>query len=57
LKIKKIDVDKEICVNCANGIDLEDGGILCDMDNRLVIDDYEWTEDYMWCDGKYFKRK
>lgn len=47
----------ECCELCDNGIELPEGGILCDINNTLVVDDYMSTEDYFWCNDKHFKEK
>lgn len=46
------------CETCGNLIPLGEGDHMCDVDpSQLVLEDYEQTEDYFWCHGKYWKER
>ena len=47
--------DNKTCTNCANAIALPEGGVTCDVNNELVMDDYLPTSEYLWCFGEEFK--
>lgn len=42
------------CYFCDNCTYIGDGGYMCDVDNSIVIDDWEPTEDFFSCFGKEF---
>lgn len=52
-------MDKEkTCYNCEECICVGEGGFLCcaNKEHKLVIDDFEPTDDFYWCKGRKFKK-
>jgi len=45
------------CMNCSNAVGLEDGGIMCDLNNEVVMDEYQPTDKYTWCNGRMFEEE
>ena len=43
------------CMYCDNLIACGEGDHICGKNDEVVIVDYEPSDDYMWCNGKYFK--
>lgn len=43
----------EICEHC---IYIGEGGYMCEMNNDIVIDDFEPTADFYSCKGKNYER-
>ena len=42
------------CSTCDNCICLGEGNHYCEVNESLVLDEYEPTDDYCWCDGEYY---
>jgi hypothetical protein len=42
------------CFNCANCTYLSEGGYMCDINNDIVIDDFEPTDEFYSCKGRSF---
>lgn len=45
------------CEKCANKITMAEGGIICDLNNEIVVDDYTPTDKYLWCNGKMYEKE
>lgn len=52
------------CEECANCIYIEQGDMFCDLtldENnktfKFMYEEFQPTEDYMWCAGKFFEEK
>ena len=43
------------CFNCGRATYIGDGGYMCDKHDKIVIDEWEATGDFMCCDGKDYK--
>ena len=43
------------CFNCGRATYIGDGGYMCDKHDKIVIDDWEATDDFMCCDGNDYK--
>lgn len=43
------------CMTCTNCIPIGEGDHICDMTNDLVLVEYEPSEDYFSCGGKYYE--
>lgn len=44
------------CYNCNNCEYIGEGGYMCSINNDIVIEDWQPTEDYRSCGGKEFER-
>ncbi|MBQ9113883.1 MAG: hypothetical protein IJY05_03065 [Clostridia bacterium] len=44
------------CGGCSNGVYVSEGCTMCLVGDepKVVMDDWEPTEDYMWCDGEHY---
>ena len=44
------------CDGCSNCVYIGEGCMVCMVgeEPKVVMDDWETAEDYMWCDGKYY---
>ena len=56
--------NQKTCDMCINCIYVEQGDMYCDLtvdaknyDVKFVYDNYNPTEDYMWCNGKHFEER
>lgn len=45
------------CHNCEHCIYVGDGGFFCDVCTYIVIEDWQPTEEFCFCDGKDFEEK
>lgn len=43
------------CFNCSRATYIGDGGYMCDKHDKIVIDGWEATDNFMCCDGKDYK--
>lgn len=43
------------CYNCNNCEYIGEGGYMCSMNNDVVIEDWQPTEDFNSCEGKDFE--
>ena len=44
------------CYNCNNCEYIGEGGYMCSMNNDIVIEEWQPTEDYRSCKGKDFEK-
>lgn len=49
--------DDYICLTCEHLIPIGEGDHICDADDepRLILDDYEPTDDYFWCGSSEYE--
>ena len=47
--------DNRSCENCGNCIPLGEGDHLCDVNDTMVIEEYQPTDNYIWCGGKQWR--
>ena len=45
------------CETCDNKIILTEGGIMCELNYEIVVDDYTPTDKYLWCNGKMYEKE
>ena len=68
--LKKIDEEEENmfqkdnnkiakeCINCEYCIPIGEGDHICEENpHKIVLDDYIPSDDYNWCNGRYFRRR
>lgn len=45
------------CQDCDNCMYLEEGDSMCDVNDKIILEDWIPTDDYFWCNGKEFDPK
>ena len=45
------------CEKCDNKIMLTEGGIMCELNYEIVVDEYIPTGKYLWCSGKMYEKE
>ena len=45
------------CETCDNKIILTEGGIVCELNYEIVVDEYTPTDKYLWCNGKMYEKE
>ena len=58
MKKKRKDISKCMCCeDCSNLIPIGEGDHVCmeGKEPKMPISEYLITEEYMWCDGKYYE--
>ena len=45
------------CETCDNKITVAEGGIVCDLNAELVVDNYAPTDKYLCCNGRKFEEE
>lgn len=55
-KKRKHSENNRNCYNCNNCTYIGEGGYLCCMNNDIVIEDWQPTEDFNSCNGKEFEQ-
>jgi hypothetical protein len=53
-KRKHLNPEQKNCYYCEHCIYLGEGGYMCGMNNDIVIEDWQPTEDFNSCKGKEF---
>ena len=47
----------KICETCANKTMLTKGGIMCDLNDEVVVDNYSPTDKYLWCNERMYEEE
>ena len=47
-------MEERCCHNCENFIYVGDKGYICDVNNTIVVEDWEPTDAYFYCKGESF---
>ncbi len=45
------------CEQCVNCIYLEDGDMICDVNDKLIYENFQPSKEYMWCNTEKFEEK
>lgn len=58
IKKRKTNIEKEkTCHNCEHCLYVGDGGYYCDVCTYIVVEDWQPTEEFLFCEGKDFEQK
>ena len=50
--------DRQCCETCANCIPIGEGDHICSMKpTRIVLEDYNFSDDYFWCGGSFWEEE
>lgn len=47
---------KKSCNDCEHCMYICEGDSICDINNKIILDDWTPTDEYFWCNGKKYKK-